>query len=95
MASLLKLLLPFAPGIVGWVLKRFFGIDPATDANEKERRAGENYGRADAAAEANRRELDDAQKAVDASRRAGDFDDAGGVRDSRPGDRPWSPDGLG
>lgn len=68
-----------------WLLGKVLG-GPSSD---------EKLGQAETDSAGNKKELDDAQKAVNASRTAGDADDAGGVRDAKPGDKPWNPNGVG
>lgn len=75
-----------------WLLNLLF---PAKDQREEERKAGERIGVAETTAHVVKEELSDAQKAVDASRRAGAFDDAGGLREPRLGEPRWDPNGVG
>lgn len=94
MVALLKLILPFAPSIIGWALQTFFGISPAQDERDKERQAGETLGKTETAEATNEKTIDQTRKAAQAARVAGDIDDAGGVRNGRAGDRVWNPDSL-
>ncbi len=77
---------------LGLIIGKLWGN---SDARDREREAGERLGAAEVRDTVSTKEIEDAQKAVDAGRAARDADDSGRVRDRREGDRPFDPDGLG
>jgi hypothetical protein len=82
--------------LLGSVLTWLLGlIWPAKDQREDDRKAGFSHGVAEANNAVTNKDLNDAQKAVDAGRVAIAVDDAGGVREPHAGDRKWNPNDIG